>query len=418
MVLDWIDARFGPVTSLRGRRMNAPEPAYWLFGADLARTPVGSWFSAVGQTGAAGTSVDADEALVRCLGELAERYSALTAPIDGTRRPVDPDLMALLPRCADDEDCPPSLRGRPPDVPVTHAPMTRLTDGAGIDVPAGYAHLAFQAVDEPVVATPISTGLAFDPAVHTAVWRGLCEVAERDAMMLTWWLRRAAPEIDVQSDSAAVPTRLVDRLDRLAAVRLRARFFDITTDFGVPTVFCVLDGDEFPRRIVGACCRTDLGTACAKALDEAVAVRQAVRGPEAFDVVSHTDFAWITELEHHAKLYAHGHLPEAFDFLLARGENPVPFAEIAKRHTSAQPDSWADLVSVAGDLHAAGLTVLWTDVTAPELDGVGRVVKVVVPEMVPLSQWHRARWLATPRLTQGGGGSTAAAFNPYPHPFA
>jgi ribosomal protein S12 methylthiotransferase accessory factor len=409
---------------MHGTRLAQPEPAYWLFGAELARTPVGNWFAEGGPTGAAGTSIDADEALVRCLGEIAERYSALTAPIAGTLRRADPELMARLPRCAPDENCLPTFRGGTPDSPVTHVPITRLADDSGIEIPAGYVHQAFQTRGEPMLTLPISTGLAFDPSLETAIWRGLCEVAERDAMMLTWWQRRPAPEIDMslRSDdpAAQLPAQLVDRLQRLDAVSLSARFFDITTDFGVPTVFCVLDSEDFPYRIVGACCRNDLGSACMKALDEAVAVRQVVHDPDPFTPPSLQDFDWITQLDEHAQIYAHGHLAEAFDFLLDSDTAPVSFADTATRTDRRQPH-WSDnLPAAARDLEASGLTVLWADVTAPELDGLGRVVKVVVPEMVPLSQLHSARWLATRRLAQSDGNTElqAASFNSFPHPFA
>jgi ribosomal protein S12 methylthiotransferase accessory factor len=424
VVLDWVDAQYGPVTRTHGTRLAHPEPAFWLFGAELARTPIGNWFSEGGGTGAAGTSIDADEALIRCLGEIAERYSAMTMPIAGELRPVDPEFIARLPRCAPDENCPPTFRGEIPDSPVTHVPMTRLADGARIEIPAGYVHLGFQARGEPLLTTPISTGLAFDPSLETAIWRGLCEVAERDAMMLTWWQRRPAPEIDMglRSDSRAadLPAQLVDRLERLDAVCLRANFFDITTDFGVPTVFCVLNGEDFPYRIVGACCRDDLGAACTKALDEAVAVRQVVRGPEPFMPPSLQDFNWVTQLDEHAQIYAHGHLADAFDFLLDSDTAPVSFTDAAAGPGPRQPCSSKDLPTLARDLNGIGLTVLWADVTAPELDGTGKVVKVVVPEMVPLSQLHSARWLATRRLARPGDDAelVAASFNRFPHPFA
>jgi ribosomal protein S12 methylthiotransferase accessory factor YcaO len=61
--------------------------------------------------------------------------------------------------------------------------------------------------------------------------------------MLMWWLRRASPEI-VTRDSD-VPLALYDRLRRVAEVDLIVRFFDISTDFRVPTVFCILIGEEF-----------------------------------------------------------------------------------------------------------------------------------------------------------------------------
>lgn len=196
--------------------MAHPEPAYWVFAGDFTRTPVGNWFGGY-PTGAAGASIDADEALLRCLGEVAERYSAMTAPVDGTLRWVSPELMRKLPRCAADENCSPVLRGKVPETPVTHVPVTRLADGVNVEVPAGYVHLTFHSRSEPVMTTSISSGLAFDPSLVRALWRGICEVAERDALMLTWWQRRSAAEIDLGcgiGNRPGLSSRLADRLTR------------------------------------------------------------------------------------------------------------------------------------------------------------------------------------------------------------
>jgi hypothetical protein len=46
------------------------------------------------------------------------------------------------------------------------------------------------------------------------------------------------------------------------------------------------------------------------------------------------------------------------------------------------------------------------------------VVRVVVPQLVPLSSRHAVRWLATPRLVDAAGGGEEARFHPHPHPFA
>ncbi len=421
--MGWVDDKYGPVSTLGGVRMADPEPAFWVFASDFARTPVGNWFGG-NPTGAAGTSIDAEEALVRCLGEIAERYSALTAPVEGTVQSVNPEFMQKFPRCAADEDCSPILRGQAPQIPVTHVPMTRLADGVRVQIPAGYVHLSFRAPGEPVLTTPISSGLAFDPSLATALWRGICEVAERDALMLTWWQRRPAAEIDLGCDSdwpsAGLVPGLANRLSRVAAASLRARFFDITTDFAVPTVVCVLTGDRFPYLTVGAACRADAGAACAKALDEAVSTRLAVRGAEGFVPPRLDDFSWMDELEQHAQLYAARHLRQAFDFLLDGERLPISLAEIAECPALRSPQTMAELRDVAMDLEHADLTVLWTDLTAPELSPHGQVVKVVIPQMVPLPQLHRVRWLGTRRLRRPGddGESLASSFNSYPHPFA
>src|SRR5690606_18170007 len=98
-----------------------------------------------------------------------------------------------------------------------------------------------------------------------------------------------------------------------------------------------------------------------------------------------------------------------------------PFAALAEQDFWSAPADLFAFAELAQRLHDQGLTVLWADVTAPEVACFGRTVRVVVPEAVPLSQAHVARWLACPRLLAAAGletGASSAAFNPYPHPFA
>ena len=403
--------------------MARPEPAFWVFAGDFARTPVGSWFGG-NPTGAAGASIDAEEALVRCLGEVAERYSALTHPVEGVVQPVDPVTMTMFPRCAADENCSAILRGAIPEGPVTHVTMTRLACGGSLRVPAGYVHLSTGTPNEPVMTTPISSGLAFDPSLTKALFRGICEVAERDALMMTWWQRRRVPEIDLGHVAGNPPPdvsfALAERLARVSAVSMRPRFFDITTDFCVPTVACVLMAPSFPYLTVGAACRDSADAACAKALDEAVAVRLAMHGAEDFTPPSLDEFSWLHELEDHAKLYAAGYLRHAFDFLLDGGQDQIRIAEVDERRKWSIPQTAEHLQGLAEDLEQSGLTVLWTDLTAPELCGQGYVVKVVIPQMIPLPQLHNVRWLGTQRLNGADTSSRrlSTSFNPYPHPFA
>jgi len=108
------------------------------------------------------------------------------------------------------------------------------------------------------------------------------------------------------------------------------------------------------------------------------------------------------------------------DFMWSSTPPKVAFAEFATGSWWDTPADLAELAAFAGRATDHGWTVLWTDVTTPDVAAFGRVVKVVVPEMVPLSQSHRARWLATPRLVAAAGleAGSRRAFNPFPHPFA
>jgi ribosomal protein S12 methylthiotransferase accessory factor len=421
-VLEWVDERFGPIQRLWGFSLLAPEPRWWVYGCDLARLPVGTWCTPE-HFGSAGASIDPDEALQRALGEAVERYSGLVESAATTREllaPADNPLADLFPVCAPDEACPLSFKETRLEAPVTHVRMQRLDTGREALAPAGHALLGFSPQPpEPMVALPISTGLAFHVDLATAIWKGLCEVAERDAMMLAWLTRRPLRPIDLSS--AALPEDLATRLERLKSVRLSAYLFDMSTDFRVPTVFCLVTGERYPYTVVGAACHGDVAAACAKALDEAASVRLGLTGEKWSKTIPSLDsFTWVRQLEHHLALYAGWPSSPALDFLIHGDQAPLPFSDFAQQDWRQTPVSLQDLTALATRLEEADLTVLWTDLTAPEAEGFGRVVKVVVPQMVPMSQDHNARWLGTPRLLRHAdlARTSPRSFNPFPHPFA
>lgn len=415
----WIDDRFGALGGLRRFRSAAPEPAWWHCEGELARFPAGNRFS-LGHVACAGSSLDPDEALWRALGEGVERYCALNADPGGIPMTLrQAGLADRWPRCAADEPCPPSLRDLPLDTPITHIRMRHLADDREALVPAGWARLTYQRpTAEPPVAEPISTGLAFARDLRAALWVGLCEVAERDAIMGMWWGRMPVPEIVCAGP--LIPGQVAERLDRLAAAGLRARLFDMTTDFRVPSVFCVVTGERPPRLTVGAACQADPARACAKALDEAVALRRALGVLRRAGTPTPDGAAEVHRLEDHALFYADHPNHPALAFLLAR-DRPVRIAydEFAARDWWETPGDLPALASFAVRLRQVGLTALWANLTLPDVGDLGRVVKVIVPEMVPLSPDHAIRWLGTPRLRRRAGPAApgAAGFNPFPHPF-
>jgi ribosomal protein S12 methylthiotransferase accessory factor len=415
-----MDPGLGPLLRSDLIRLGAPEPPWWLCTVALARTPLGTPFSTDPPV-AGGSSIVREEAEHRGLGEALERYSALTTNIGGRLlAPRDVRPLIQFPRCAADEECPDSFRSFPLDAEVTYVPVWKLADGEQVLIPAGYVHVHFWPTSpEPVVTLPISTGLAFRQSLVDALWHGLCEVAERDALMITWWLRSSVREVTVQvADVADAPLALATRLSALGASGLVARFFDITTDFRVPTVFCLLFGPGYPHLTVGAACRADPMAAMCKSLDEAIAGRVYLRGrPSAGQ--RHDPANPPRRLEDHMLLYADGGDRAAYEFL-TEGSEPLHLRDFLNGDWWSAPAGMDDLVALAKRLLRQGLTVFWADVTAPEVSNLGRVIKVVVPEMVPLSPDHSVRWLATPRLIATGRvrNVTMAAFNPYPHPLA
>src|SRR5262245_21533 len=75
-VLHLIDERFGPLCDLAPRLLVDGERPWWLYTCNIARVPAGAWFKPY-PSQAAGTAIEGEVALKRCLGEAVERFSGL-----------------------------------------------------------------------------------------------------------------------------------------------------------------------------------------------------------------------------------------------------------------------------------------------------------------------------------------------------
>jgi ribosomal protein S12 methylthiotransferase accessory factor len=407
-----VDARFGPVVSLLETRLKPPLGRWHMVSGNLARTPPGTPFQPHSPM-ASGVHLDRDVAVRSALGEAIERYSALSAPLDVVRRPAgEGGFYGRTPACAYDEPCSQSLRSFPAGTPLTHTPVRHLADNRVEYIPAGYIYLGFTAEPpEPAVTLSISTGLAFDPELWRALWRGLCEVIERDAMMLMWLRKMAAPRIVIDGTA---PDFVHLRLAECARAGCEVYLFDITSDVPIPTVFCILLKRDGVYASAGACCHELPAAACAKAIDEAVSVRSFLKPYP--DPVPVKDFTWMHQLEQHAAIYASPQTAPMLAFLI---EDPprISYERFNERNV-APPLSIGQVRAWAAELSGRGLDVVWASMTSDDLAHLGHVVKVVVPQMVPLSPSHSTRWLATPRLGNGTHGLTASTAIPVPHPFA
>jgi ribosomal protein S12 methylthiotransferase accessory factor len=416
-----VDDKFGPLFRFRVQKLQRPKPEWWFATASVARYPIASW-STEFAAAAGGASLDRREAIARCLGEGAERYAALnslTTLETRVRASVD-SLLDRFPKCHSDEASWNSFKSIDPAEHITQTPVKHLGTDAVVWVPAGHVHLGFVPSEpEPPVTLPISTGLAFSPGLPQAIWRGLCEVAERDAIMLSWLSNRPKAALAADAVDDARTSEVGYRLEALRAVAIMPKLFDISIDFRAPVVLCILQSETFPFLSAGASCHEDPARACCKAIDEAVAVRLAI--PHTRSKVRHTeDFSAIDTLDAHAVLYAHWpDSPAVKNFGLNAMEHR-PLGDFLASSFAPAPNSLAELRDVAERMSGEGLTVLWADLTVPDLSGLGHVVRVLVPEFMPLSQRYDAKWLATPRLHHflRGIGASLADINIYPHPFA
>ncbi len=374
-----------------------------------------------------GSALAGEHAGLVSVAEALERYSTCSWHDDDIVVAAEEDLVedlaspARWPRCSARElareDC--GLVPYDPAVPIRWVRAWSLTRRRDVLVPAVavYLHMTPESRSERFTRG-ISTGAAVHSELRSAVLGGLLEVVERDALTLAWLQRLRLPQLVVDPELLEAHARAHHKVG--TARHLDVRLFDATTDFGIPVVYAVQLSPHEDRlaQIVGATCDVDPQQAVAKVHRELAAVRVALRervrrgptGRPGEGTASVTgSAAYNASIE---RRHAFRHLLEG---------------DRARRRLDELPDLSLDadpLGTAVSRLAARGAEVLVVDITTDEARQVGmHVVKVLVPEAVPLSFIHSERYLATARLytapaAMGHGSHGEEAINPEPQPAA
>ncbi|MFI6597077.1 YcaO-like family protein [Nonomuraea sp. NPDC050536] len=258
----------------------------------------------------------------------------------------------------------------------------------------------------------VSTGCAAHSDPLAAVTNGLLEVIERDSISLTWLQRLRLPRLEFDLEELAPRHRAFAA--RGASENIRTLLFDATTDLGVPVIYGVQLADHDPElaQVVIATCEVDPGRAVAKLFRESASLRIALRALSGQEPTEHGVIGGALEsgpLDRRAR----------FDFLL-EGERPAHrLSDLPRPGPGEEALPW-----LLGRMRHAGCEVVVVDISTDEARQVGAtVVRVLVPELMPLSFAHRARYLAHPRLYEapramGHPVHAEPEINPLPQPFA
>ena len=353
-----------------------------------------------------GSGLTANEARLRAIAEALERYASCVYDekqfVWATGAELGQEALDLdtVPKCSDDEYSHPSCPVVRPD---KHAPIrwvrgVSLHDGRATWIPAVLSFLNLPALTAAErFCLPISTGCAAHVSVEQALLSGLCEVIERDAVSLTWLQRLALPRIVADASE---------------------HFFDATTDLGVPTLYCVQVAPHSERLavVVGCDAGLDASVSLAKLRREVASCRIGLQMPRS----SASDRDAFLSVYDGALYMARPERLEAFGFLLKTTTHRT-LAEMPKLETGS---ARRNLLEILGRLRRAGYEAYAVDLTTDEACRVGmRVVRVVVPGLMPLSFSYRARFLGHSRLydaprRMGHPVQGEADINPWPQPFA
>lgn len=375
--------------------------------------------------GGAGADLDPEMAWLRAVIEGAERYASMVhSPEDfviATAHDLGHQALDLdtVPRCSANEYTDPKCPLEPAskDAPIRWIAGHSLVTGKMVYVPAVMTHLYLPARPGERFWLPISTGVAAHTDLAAALTSAICESIERDAIATTWLARIPLTKIDPVSLASS---DLIATLSRLNGSRVKQVFFDATTDLEIPTILSIQECIGHLGCSLFVSCATSLDpyNACAKTVREAAPARNVMTQDRPLPKLVE-DF---TELTHGADYYGSGQHTRDFDFLLKElRHTSIDSVGRGAETTMSSADSLRHLIS---RLRVAGMEAIAIDLTTDELRDVGLwVVRVVIPQLMPISFVHRARYLGTPRLYEyaryrGLEKFTAASVNPGPMPFA
>ena len=357
------------------------------------------------------------------IAEALERFSSCAVPADLTwataqelgDRAVDLDS---LPVCSPNELAHPACPAVAVDKrsPMRWTTAWSLTEHRPVWVPAVSVWLHIPAITPAERFTmPISTGSATHSDLDRALLNGICEVIERDAIALTWLQRLPLPRINFD----VLPDPLARSLADARARGIRTTFFDATSELGVPTLYSVDEAAADPKVRHVVMCATDLDPVAAavkmvrETASSRIALADAAPPPDSVDAF-HSVF-------HGATYMGAPERSSAYDFLLRADNGTRDFSTLGSPGTG-NPRS--DLQLVLDRLAAAGMQVLAVETTTAEAASVGfRVVRVIIPQLMPLAFTHRARYLGHRRLfsgpvAMGYPAHPESGINPLPQPFA
>jgi ribosomal protein S12 methylthiotransferase accessory factor len=261
---------------------------------------------------------------------------------------------------------------------------------------------------------PISTGCAAHTDLGLAIRAGLFEVAERDAISLTWLQQLPLTQIELDH----VPEELSPYVEcyRRASIDMEFHLYDATTDIGIPVVYGIrVAAQSASVHTVVACSASPrYSEAIAKVMRDLVTVAPAFENSRQVPA-NLEDF---TQMFHGATYMARRENAHGFNFLLKSGKS----ATLSRTQLCGAENR--SLHDVLESLHHKNISVYAVDLTTDEARRVGmRVVRVIVPSLQPLSFSYKAQYKGNPRLyaapaAMGYRPSGEDGLNCWPQPFA
>jgi ribosomal protein S12 methylthiotransferase accessory factor len=397
---DWVDARTGVIAQLCLRSREEAEPELPLCatavmplyteGADLPRES-----DAVG-----GKGLTAAGALLCAAGEAFERYSAARVQLEDLVRcrldrlegdVLDPRRLVLYEQRQYEQ---PGFPFAPFD-PQDHHWWTRgrwMDTGQAVWLPALLTYYVYPRTAQKPYCQVTSNGLAAGANLEDAALRGICELIERDAFMLTWLCMRRPVRL-LADDALAAD--LHNMLDQLRSCGARIEFYLLDAGLSIPTVLCLGlgDGKRWPGVTAGTAAHMSPRVAAAKAaleLGYSGPMQRRMMLQDQDSIPRRPD--QVKTFRDHALFYIPAERAAACDFLRSPAEAAIALSSLPEPKETS-------LDRCAQVLASNGIRIAIADVTAPDVArSPFRVVRALGTYVQPLHCGFGLERLANLRL--------------------
>lgn len=346
---------------------------------------------------ASGISFNKRKALMRVLGETLERYSlggnnnnkftynTLRELRDLNKLTIDPETLIAF---SDKKRYAYNL-----DKKKLHwvegksliSSEKILVPGQLVYVPYLYQH------SESLIRFPLSTGAATGATSNDALYRGICEIVERDAFMISYLNKLPSPQIDLPFLNDKELDNIVNMLKRY---KLEPIVIDLTTDLQIPA-FAAITIDKTglgPAVCVGLKAGFDVKESIIGAMEESLMMRSWIRDKFIYNDPQYKRGKEIITIEDRAHFWFPVSAIKYLDFWIKN----KTFKKLNTKDLRAPKNKLKKALSI---FTKKRIDVFYVDIADKEVRKYDfMVVKVIIPQLQPLYLDERYPYLGGNRL--------------------
>jgi len=280
---------------------------------------------------------------------------------------------------------------------------------------------------EPILRRCITTGVAASGILEEAILKGILEVIERDAYIISYLNKLSPPVIDFEYLSFQ-DAELEKVFKMFRRYRLEVFLLKVPTDFSVPVISAIIldKTGQGPAFVIGNSAKLDLKSAILGALSEALAIRLSLKNN--WTEKENSDFPALDKFGQHDRMayWAQPQNAPRLDFMTQGEKIKIDLATAVNFFDNGEKIKNKEyyrqkLQELIAELKRKSYEACYVEFSDKAIAELGlHCVQVVIPELQPIHLEEKFPCFGGKRLReipQILGYVPAEKLNKEPHPF-